>query len=72
MTTPESFHKLLATPEGGRVEFKAATGGFHFEEFVKYCVAIANEGGGKVVLGVTDKRPRRVVGTRAFSEPGRT
>jgi len=69
---PEAFHELLATPEGGRVEFKSATGGFHFEELVKYCVAIANEGGGKVVLGVTDKRPRRVVGTRAFSEPGRT
>jgi len=72
MTTPEIFLELLATPEGGRVEFKAATGGFHFEELVKYCVAIANEGGGKVILGVTDKRPRRVVGTRAFSEPGRT
>ena len=38
----------------------------------KYCVALANEGGGKVILGVTDKRPRRIVGTPAFPEPERT
>jgi len=34
--------------------------------------ALANEGGGKVILGVTDRRPRQVVGTKAFAEPGRT
>lgn len=72
MTTHEEFHMLLNGPEGGRIEFKAASGGFHFEELVKYCVALANEGGGRIVLGVTDRRPRRVVGTKAFSEPGRT
>ena len=72
MTTPEEFGSLLDSPEGSRVEFKAASGGFHFDDLVKYCVALANEGGGRIVLGVTDGRPRRVVGTRAFSEPGRT
>jgi len=72
MTTPEEFRALLDSPEGSRVEFKAASGGFHFDDLVKYCVALANEGGGRIVLGVTDGRPRRVVGTRAFSEPGRT
>ncbi|HEY3790069.1 MAG TPA: ATP-binding protein, partial [Urbifossiella sp.] len=35
-------------------------------------VALANEGGGKIILGVTDRRPRQVVGTEAFAEPGRT
>ena len=39
---------------------------------VDYVAALANEGGGTIILGVTDKRPRRVVGTAAFSEPGRT
>ena len=39
---------------------------------VKYCVALANAGGGVILLGVTDKRPRSVVGTQAFREPGRT
>lgn len=29
-------------------------------------------GGGKIILGVTDRRPRKVVGTAAFDEPGRT
>lgn len=33
---------------------------------MKYCVALANEGGGKMILGVTDKMPRRIVSTQAF------
>jgi ATP-dependent DNA helicase RecG len=33
---------------------------------------LANEGGGKIILGVTDRRPRQIVGTAAFDEPGRT
>lgn len=72
MTTPDEFVALLQSPEGRRVEFKTAAKGYHFEELIDYCVALANEGGGILVLGVTDKRPRQVVGTRAFSEPGRT
>lgn len=72
MTTPKQFQSYLAAPEGARFEFKEAKRNFHFEEIVKYCVALANEGGGKILLGVTDKRPRTVVGTRAFPEPGRT
>lgn len=72
MITLDEFKALLESPEGPRVEFKTASGSFHFEELIKYCVALANEGGGSLVLGVTDKRPRQVVGTRAFDEPGRT
>lgn len=70
--TPEQFDSFLEAPEGNRLEFKSATGGFHFEELIKYCVALANEGGGKILLGVSDKRPRQVLGTQAFAEPGRT
>src|SRR3990172_3692928 len=72
MTRPEDFRAYLASPEGRHLEFKAATVGFHFEDLVKYCVALANEGGGTMLFGVTDRRPRKVVGTRAFEEPGRT
>lgn len=72
MTTPDQFEIFLSAPEGSRFEFKEAKQNYHFEELVKYCVALANEGGGKIILGVTDKRPRVVVGTKAFSEPGRT
>ena len=56
MTTPEEFRALLDSPEGSRVEFKAASGGFHFDDLVKHCVALANEGGGRIVLGVTGGR----------------
>lgn len=63
---------LLSEPEAERLEFKSAHNSYPFDRMVEYCAAIANEGGGKVVLGVTDKRPREVVGTAAFLEPGRT
>lgn len=71
-TTPEQFQAWLDAPEGRDLEFKSATGGFHFDRLVDYCVAIANEGGGRIILGVTDRRPRQIVGTAAFAEPGRT
>lgn len=63
---------LLARSESEHVEFKEAKNRFDFEELVAYCVALANEGGGKMVLGVTDTPPRLVVGTKAFDVPERT
>lgn len=72
MTTAEQFEQWLAEPEGTRLEFKSARTNFHFDKLVDYSVALANEGGGKIVLGVTDERPRTVIGTAAFAEPGRT
>jgi ATP-dependent DNA helicase RecG len=64
--------ELLNAPEGEHFEFKEAKKRFSFTEAVKYCCALANCGGGKLVLGVTDKRPRRVVGSGAFEQPERT
>lgn len=72
MTVAE-LNALLATrSEGEHVEFKEAKNNFHFEKLVAYCVALANEGGGKMILGVTDKAPRKVVGTQAFDVPEKT
>lgn len=71
-TTLEQLQQWLSEPEGTTLEFKEAKTNFHFEKLVQYCVALANEGGGKIILGVTDLRPRRIVGTTAFAEPGRT
>ena len=71
-TSPEQLQQWLTEPEGTRLEFKEAKSRYDFEKLLQYCVALANEGGGKIVLGVTDRRPRRVVGTAAFDEPGRT
>ncbi len=59
---------ILEGKEDEHLEFKEAKNQYPFEDLVKYCVALANEGGGKMILGVTDKKPRRIVGSRAFSE----
>jgi ATP-dependent DNA helicase RecG len=71
-TSIEQLQQWLLEPEGVRLEFKEARQRYDFEKLLKYCVALANEGGGKIVLGVTDKRPRRIVGSQAFEDPGRT
>jgi ATP-dependent DNA helicase RecG len=71
--TPAELDALLALPEENEhVEFKEAKANFHFEKLVEYAVALANEGGGRIVLGVSDKPPRRVVGSQAFELPART
>jgi ATP-dependent DNA helicase RecG len=62
----------LAAPESEHLEFKEARNRFDFEELVRYCVALANERGGHMVLGITDERPRKVVGSRAFQDLERT
>jgi len=66
------LNELLNAPEGDRFEFKEAKNRYDFEEAAKYCCALANCGGGRFVLGVTDKRPREVVGSKAFEQPERT
>jgi ATP-dependent DNA helicase RecG len=71
-TTSEQLQYWLAEPESTRLEFKEAKQHYDFDKLLEYCVALANEGGGKIILGVTDRRPRRIVGTAAFAEPGRT
>lgn len=57
---------LQAESENQNLEFKAARSHFDRERLWSYCVAIANEGGGHLVFGITDKLPRAVVGTAAF------
>ena len=47
--------------ENEHLEFKEAKNRFDFEKLVGYCVALANERGGKMILGVSDKLPRKVV-----------
>ncbi|MBI3104361.1 MAG: putative DNA binding domain-containing protein, partial [Candidatus Rokubacteria bacterium] len=70
--TERQVDEWLRGKENEHLEFKEAKSNFHFEKLVKYCAALANEGGGSIVLGVTDKPPRMVVGTSAFQEIERT
>ena len=73
MITLAQLEKWLAAPsEDEHLEFKEAKNRFDFEKLVAYCTALANEGGGHMVLGVSDKLPRQVVGTAAFENLERT
>ncbi len=63
---------IMASKEGENLEFKEAKTKYDFEKLVKYCTALANEGGGRIVFGITDKRPRTVAGSQAFQQPERT
>ncbi|MDR0491527.1 MAG: putative DNA binding domain-containing protein [Oscillospiraceae bacterium] len=63
---------LLNAPEGSHYEFKEWKHHGDFTKAAQYCCALANCGGGFLVLGVTDKRPRKVVGSIAFEQPERT
>jgi len=73
MPTIEELRHLRESED--KVEFKAATrnfpyaGGSHREQsdrrkcFLGYVVALSNEGGGRLVLGLADEIPHEVVGT---------
>lgn len=61
---------LVEATEDEHLEFKEAKQQYDTTKLMRYCVALANEGGGHLVLGVSDKRPRQVVGTQAFQNRG--
>lgn len=64
--TAEDINRLLTVPrEHERLEFKKASQQIDMEDLYRYCVALGNEGGGNLLLGITDKAPRKVVGTSA-------
>jgi ATP-dependent DNA helicase RecG len=58
---------LLNSNENEHVEFKEAKNTYNETLLCDYVAAIANEKGGKFVLGITDKKPRKIVGTHAFA-----
>ena len=64
--------KIIESVEDEHLEFKEAKERFDFDELTRQACALANAGGGKIVLGVSDKRPREIVGTKAFEQPERT
>ncbi|MEJ2794962.1 ATP-binding protein [Iodobacter sp. LRB] len=63
----ELLERWLQLPrENEHLEFKEARNQYDSNKLLKYCVAFANEGGGHLVFGVTDKPPRQVVGSKAI------
>jgi len=68
MTTAEQIDLWRNNPsEDQRLEFKEAKTKFDNRKLYQYCVALANEGGGHLLLGVADKPGHPVVGTTAFT-----
>ncbi|MGV3662211.1 MAG: ATP-binding protein [Prosthecobacter sp.] len=68
-TTVQQIDAWRAAPsEHQRLEFKEARSQYDTDKLFRYCVALANEGGGHLLLGIQDKAPRTVVGSAAFPD----
>lgn len=63
----DRLEKWIDGKEDEHCEFKEAKYSFDKNELTEYCIALSNEGGGYLILGVTNEKPRQVVGTKAFS-----
>ncbi|HCK83327.1 MAG TPA: transcriptional regulator [Hyphomonadaceae bacterium] len=62
---------VAAPSEDEGLEFKHAATSFNKEKLCEYVSAFANSGGGSLVLGVSDARPRQLLGTQALPDlPG--
>lgn len=70
--TYDDLKELLIGKEGENLEFKRAENRFSYEDLERYLCALANAGGCKIVFGVSDVRPRVIVGTKAFPQPEQT
>lgn len=66
------INELLNVKEGEQYQFKEGKSRFDFSEAARCCCALSNCGGGKLIFGITDKRPRQIVGSAAFEQPERT
>jgi len=70
MPTLEDVRRWMQLPAETEVlEFKEAATTYDKDKLLEYCNAIANEKGGHLVLGVSDKRPRQIKGSVAFANP---
>jgi len=68
-TTPEQIDLWRSVPkEYQQLEFKEAKLQYDTGKLRDYCVAIANEGGGQLLLGIANKPPRPITGTQAFPD----
>ncbi|MEQ1617109.1 MAG: ATP-binding protein [Terricaulis sp.] len=62
-----ALRAVVAAPsEDEGLEFKLAATSFNKEKLCEYVSAIANSGGGSLILGVSDAPPRQFAGTQAF------
>jgi len=62
----ETIERWIEGKEDEHCEFKEAKYGFDKTALTEYCIALANEGGGYLILGVTNEKPRIVIGSQAY------
>jgi ATP-dependent DNA helicase RecG len=68
-TTHEELEQLRVIPrETPHLEFKQAKKQWSHDALFEYAVGIGNEGGGRLILGMTNDPPRKIVGTGAFRD----
>jgi ATP-dependent DNA helicase RecG len=60
-----ALRRLMTDDEGERLEFKEKL--LDRKEVGEYAVALSNEGGGRLILGVTNRKPRCIVGIPMLS-----
>lgn len=63
--TLDELNDVMKCAENEHIEFKEAKEQIDTRDVIDYCVALANEGGGNLILGVSNKKPRRIVGSKA-------
>jgi len=66
--TLDDLNIILQQSENEHIEFKLASNQYDETKLMKYCVALANEKGGQLLLGVNDNR--EIKGTNAFRDIG--
>ena len=66
--TKADLDKILQQSENEHIEFKLASKQYDETKLMKYCIALANEKGGKLILGVNDAR--EIKGSNAFRDIG--
>jgi ATP-dependent DNA helicase RecG len=64
----DELNAILGKNENEHIEFKAARDSYSKNDVADYTIALANERGGYLILGVTDKKPHKIVGSSAFPE----
>lgn len=64
-TLINELYSLMKQRESAHLEFKEAKNNYDSDKLTQYCCALSNECGGKIVLGVSDKLPRHIVGSQA-------
>ncbi len=66
--TADDLTKILQYSESENIEYKEAKTQYSTDKLIKYCVAFANEKGGKLLLGIKDDK--EICGTNAFQSTG--